>query len=182
MENWFSGFCALAGTFVGAIASILTTVVTNNYESQEKRKAQESLRARRLLERQLNELDAIESLLLQWGRETAKYYLSIEKRLNRGLGGDARVLGDDASSEAARLLCVDIKLRSSRLLDCDLRNEIRDLTSGVSLSNDTSEIDAFLNRKVQETSAVVDKLAERRRQLLVVNPVDYLKSIDGGEA
>lgn len=134
------------------------------------------------MERQLNELDAIESLLLQWGRETAKYYLSIEKRLNSGLGGDARVLGDDASSEAACLLCVEIKLRSSRLLDCDLRNEIRVLTSDVSFSNDASEIDAFLNRKVQETSAVVDKLAERHRRLLVMNPVDYLKSIDGGEA
>ena len=157
----------LIGAIVGALSSIATTLLTNKYELKGRREERYSVRLEKLRQSQINELAALEKHVVSWGRQMARYYWSIIKKLRQEREVSASVLGDPEASELMRTEQVQIAFHSGLILDAPIREAIQDLTGDLCLSNDAEELERYVHRKTLELGSVSELLGARHRKLLL---------------
>lgn len=157
----------LLGAIVGALSSIATTLLANKYELKSRREERYSIRLEKLRQSQINELAALEKHVVSWGRQMARYYWSIIKKLGQECEVNAPVLGDPEANELMRTEQVQIAFHSGLILDERIREAIQNLTGDSCLSNDAEELERFLYRKTLELGSVSELLGARHRKLLL---------------
>lgn len=158
----------LIGAIVGALSSIATTLLANKFELKGRREERYSIRLEKLRQSQINELAALEKHVVSWGRQMARYYWSVIKKLGQEREASASVLVDSEASELMRSEQVQIAFHSGLILDARIREAIQDLTGDPCLSNDAEELERYAHRKALELGSALELVEARHRQLLVL--------------
>lgn len=158
----------LLGAIVGALSSIATTLLANKYELKGRREERYSIRLEKLRQSQINELEELEKHVVSWGRQMARYYWSVIKKLRQEREVNASVPRDEEASELMRAEQVQIAFHSGLILEAHIREAIQDLTGGPCLSSDAEELERFVHRKTLELGSALELIEARHRQLLVL--------------
>ena len=170
----------LLGAIVGALSSIATTLLANKYELKSRREERYSIRLEKLRQSQINELAALEKHVVSWGRQMARYYLSITMKLRQECEVKTPILSGPEAGELMRAEQVQIMLHNGLFLDEQIRGAVRDLTSDPCLSNDVEEIENYVNCKTQKLGSVLELLAARHRKLLLLGLSKNHATVYGG--
>lgn len=167
-----SGFCALIGTMIGSLTTLIATFYTNKCGSDEQREERKERKIALLLQGQVDELSALSEHLAKWGRATFLYYNSILKQIKECPNGTIPILGDSDADEMIRSEVVSISHHRGRILDERLRKAVYQLTGDVCTSNNAEEVSAFLNDKMIETGKVQEMISRQYREMLTIGLSD----------
>lgn len=167
-----SGFCALIGTMIGSLTTLIATYYTNKCRSNEQCEERKERKTALLLKGQIDELSALSEHLAKWGRATFLYYNSIMKQIREHPNRTILILGDSDADEMIRSEVVSISHHRGRILDESLRKAVSRLTGDVCTSNNAEEIGAFLNDKMAETGKVQELISRRYREMLTIGLSD----------
>ena len=170
----------LLGAIVGAFSSIATTLLANKYELKRRREERYGIRLEKLRQSQINELTALEEHIASWGRQMARYYLSIIMKLRQECEVKTPILGNPEADELMRVEQVQIMLHNGLILDEQIRGAVQDLTSDLCLSNDVEELENYVNCKTQKLGSVLELLAARHRKLLLLGLSKNDATVYGG--
>lgn len=151
------------GVVLGAIISILTTLLANSQASKAKRTERALEVSYSLQMRQLNLLIDLQKALQQFTRLIVQCQLSL---LNDGLyaKNGNRMVNHDID-EQCRLATVEVNLLNSQVQSSNIREKVKNAVSFDSFSNDPEVIEDFMHRTVTNSGIADEAIGEEIRKI-----------------
>ena len=160
-----SGFWTIIGAVIAALSGMASTYLSQKLENNAKAAEKRSDRIERLRCEQIDCLECLGKLLVEWDRYSGTYYSTLQDDLLEHSDDPKKARGDEVASESMRLVTGEILVSNGKIIDSEIRERVQELVSEVCLSQDRDAIFNWVIGMLRKTMAIQNLIAQRRRAL-----------------
>ena len=119
------------GAVIAALSGMASTYLSQKLENNAKAAEKRSDRIERLRCEQIDCLECLGKLLVEWDRYSGTYYSTLQDDLLEHSDDPKKARGDEVASESMRLVTGEILVSNGKIIDSEIRERVQELVSEV---------------------------------------------------